>query len=101
MDAAGTNARPAARIYQRMKNSMQSGRYRVGEWTLDIETDDRLEADPLMGWTGSGDTRRQVRLTFPDLDAAMAYAEKKGFAYHVVPLGERTLKIQAYADNFK
>lgn len=101
MDAAATNKRPSARIYQRMKNAMQSGRYRVGQWVLEFETDDRLRADPLMGWTGSGDTRRQIRLTFPTIEAAKAYAEQQGLACHVIPLGERTLKLQSYADNFK
>lgn len=92
---------PPARIYQRMKNAMQSGRHRVGEWTLEFETDEKLRPDPLMGWTGSGETRRQVRLAFPTLEAAKAYAEKQGLAYHVVPMAERKLHLQSYADNFR
>ncbi|NNC73471.1 MAG: ETC complex I subunit [Sphingomonadaceae bacterium] len=90
-----------ARIYQRMKNAMQSGRHRVGQWTLEFEPSEAQRPDPLMGWAGSGDTKRQVRLTFGDLDAAKAYAEKYGIAYHVVPGPEKKLKIQAYADNFR
>ncbi|WP_298019650.1 ETC complex I subunit [uncultured Parasphingopyxis sp.] len=90
-----------ARIYQRPKNAMQSGRHRVGQWTLEFEPTEAQRADPLMGWAGSGDTKRQVRLSFPDLDAAKAYAEKQGIAFRVTPGHERTLKIQAYADNFK
>lgn len=90
-----------ARIYQRMKNAMQSGRHRVGQWTLEFEPEDAQRADPLMGWAGSRDTKRQVRLSFPDLDAAKAYAEKYGIDYHIVPGPKRTLKIQAYADNFR
>ena len=90
-----------ARIYQRMKNAMQSGRHRVGQWTLEFEPKDAQRADPLMGWAGSGDTDRQIRLTFPDLDAARAYAEKQGIVYTVMPGPEHTLKIQTYADNFR
>lgn len=91
----------SARIYQRLKNAMQSGRYRVGQWTFEFEPADAQRADPLMGWAGSSDTNRQLRLTFPSLEAAKSYAEKQGIAYHVVPGPEPKLKIQAYADNFR
>ncbi|QLC25948.1 ETC complex I subunit [Parasphingopyxis algicola] len=91
----------SARIYQRMKNAMQSGRHRVGLWTLEFEPSEAQRADPLTGWAGSSDTNRQVRLTFPTLEAAKAYADKQGIAYHVVPGPEKKLKLQAYADNFR
>ena len=90
----------AARIYQRFKSSMQSGRARVGTWTLDFAKSEATKADPLTGWAGSGDTQEQVQLTFPSLEAARAYAEQHGIAATVVPPHERTLKLQAYADNF-
>jgi hypothetical protein len=54
-----------------------------------------------MGWAGSGDTRQQLRLTFPSVDAAKAYAEREGISYHVSMSAPKTLKIQAYADNFR
>jgi hypothetical protein len=92
---------PSARIYQRPKNSTQSGRARTGTWILEFEPAEPKHADPLTGWAGSGDTRDQVRLTFPTVEAAKAYAEKEGVTYHVVPAPERTLKLQAYADNFR
>ena len=57
--------------------------------------------DPLTGWNGQADTQAQVRLTFPTLDAAKAFADKKGIAYHVVPAPQAKLKLQAYADNFR
>ncbi len=91
-----------ARIYQRSKSSMQSGRARAGSWVLEFEPAEKRVADPLMGWAGSGDTRAQVRLSFPSLEAAQAYAAREGIAVaHVVPAAPRTLKLQAYADNFK
>lgn len=89
-----------ARIYQRIKSTMQSGNRRVGQWTLEFEPSEAREADPLMGWSGSGDTDAQVTLSFPSLDAARAYAERWGIPYHVVPTHQRALKLQAYADNF-
>lgn len=92
---------PTARIYQRPKNAMQSGRARTDRWMLEFEPAEAKRPDPLTGWAGSGDTREQVRLSFPTLDEAKAYAEREGLAYHVVPAPTRTLKLQAYADNFR
>ena len=56
--------------------------------------------DPLTGWAGSGDTKDRVRLTFPSLEAAKAYADQYGIPATVVTGHERSLKLQAYADNF-
>ena len=55
----------------------------------------------MTGWNGSGDTNTQVRITFPTKDAAIAYCDKHGLSYHVVPAPPVLLKIQAYADNFR
>jgi len=91
-----------ARIYQRIKNSMQSGRARAGQWVLEYEPAEAMRPDPLTGWAGSGDTRGQVSLEFPTLDAARAYAEREGIVVeHVVAAAPKVLKIQAYADNFR
>ncbi len=90
-----------ARIIQKSKNAMQSGRAGSGEWLLEFEPTEAQRADPLMGWAGSSDTRRQISLKFPTLAAAQAYATKHGLDVSVVPAAERVLKIQAYADNFR
>jgi hypothetical protein len=90
-----------ARIYQRPKNAMQSGKSRTDEWVLEFERTDPLRHDPLTGWAGSGDTRRQVSLGFDDLEAAEAYASRSGIEYTVLPPRPHRLKLQAYADNFK
>ncbi|WBO23018.1 ETC complex I subunit [Sphingomonas abietis] len=90
----------AARIFQRIKNSMQSGRAKVGTWTLEFEPAEAKKPDPLTGWAGSGDMPQQVHLTFPSLEAATAYAAQYGIPAHVVPGHDRSLKLQAYADNF-
>ena len=91
----------AARIYQRYKNAMQSGKARAGEWVLEFESARPKRPDPLTGWSGGAETQEQVRLTFPDLDAAKAYADRNGILYHLVPPTPATLKLQSYADNFK
>ena len=90
-----------ARIYQRPKNAMQSGRARTDAWVLEFESAEPKRADPLTGWAGSGDTREQVHLGFATAEAAIAYAQKAGLAFVVVPAPVRTLKLQAYADNFR
>lgn len=90
-----------ARIYQRPKNAMQSGRARTGGWVLEFEPAEAQRPDPLTGWAGSGDTRNQLRLSFPSAEAAQAYAERNGLAYEVEPAPVKTLKLQAYADNFR
>lgn len=92
---------PDARIYQRPKNAMQSGRARTREWVLEFERAEPRVIDPLTGWSGSGDTRTQVKLTFPDCAAAQAYAAKAGLSYEIAGTPPRTLKLQAYADNFR
>lgn len=91
----------AARIYQNPMNAMQSGKANTDKWVLEFEPSEARKPDPLTGWAGSGDTQRQVRMKFPGVEAAKAYAEKYGIAYSVVPTPNKTLKIQAYADNFR
>ena len=90
-----------ARISEIDRKPTQSGKANNGRWLLEFERVDALRPDPLTGWAGSGDTRPQVRLTFDTRDAAVAYATKNGFDYHIVPASPVPLKIQAYADNFR
>jgi len=91
----------AARIFQREKNAMQSGRARADEWLLEFESARARRPDPLTGWSGGAETQEQVRLSFPTLEAAMGYAMREGIDAHVVPAAPAKLKLQAYADNFR
>ena len=90
-----------ARIYQTDRSSTQSGKARAGQWTLAYDTPQGPVHDPLTGWPGSGDTRGQISLSFPTLEAATAYAARKGLAADIIPAAPRSLKIQAYSDNFR
>jgi hypothetical protein len=90
-----------ARIYQRPKNAMQSGRARTDQWVLEFQSDEPQRPDPLMGWNGSGETKNQVTLTFASLEEAQAYAERYGIEAIVHPTPPRRLKLQAYSDNFR
>ena len=91
----------SARIYQIQKNALQSGKALTRKWVLDFAPAEARKADPLTGWSGSGDTQSQVKLSFASEEAARAYADKQGIAYTVIPSPPKTLKIQAYADNFR
>jgi len=90
-----------ARISEIERKTTQSGNANAGRWMLEFERQQPLRADPLTGWNGSGDTDPQVRMTFPTKEAAIAYCDRHGLEYHVVPALPVRLKLQAYADNFR
>ncbi|QXM25211.1 ETC complex I subunit [Elioraea tepida] len=91
-----------ARILRPPKPATQSGRAVTRDWILVFEPSEPRRPDPLMGWTSSGDTvASQVRLRFPTLEAAEAYAKAHGITYEVEPVQAPTLKPKAYADNFR
>ena len=90
-----------ARIIEGSRKTTQSGRAKSGKWTLEFESSRPQRHDPLTGWVGAADTRTQVRLAFNSKEEAIAYCDKHGLDYHVVPAPPVALKIQAYADNFR
>ena len=90
-----------ARITELERKTTQSGKANAGRWLLEFERQEPLRPDPLTGWNGSGDTSTQVRMTFDSLEAAIAYAERHGLQFHLVPAPPVRLKLQAYADNFR
>ena len=91
-----------ARIYQPARNAMQSGTAKTKNWVLEYGQSERRDIDPLMGWTGSGDTLAQVRLTFDTLEAAQEYAQEKGIEAIVAQPKKRKPVIRqgGYGDNF-
>ena len=91
----------SARIYKETKTPTQSGQGRSKLWVLEFEEDKPREIEPLMGWTSSSDTQRQVQLRFDSKEEAVAYASRNGLAFRVEEPKEATRKIQSYADNFK
>tara|TARA_R110002074_G_C12086744_1_gene623497 strand:- start:73 stop:369 length:297 start_codon:yes stop_codon:yes gene_type:complete len=92
---------PHARIFRPARTAMQQGRAKTDRWVLEFEPARALRADPLMGWAGGGDTRRQVRLEFASVDEAKAYAKRCGIGYTVLPERIRAVKPKSYADNFR
>jgi hypothetical protein len=69
---------------------------------LEYANDEAREIDPLMGWTGSGDTQSQVRLKFETKEAAIAYAEANGIEATVSEPQKRAHNIRkgGYGENF-
>ena len=89
------------RIYQPSKSTTQSGRARRDFWVLEYETENKSYPQPQKGWTASGDTLKQVVLEFPNVDDAVAYAEKNGWDYTVLPTHSRQVVPRNYGDNFR
>ena len=89
------------RIYRPSRTATQSGRAGTARWIGEYEPAARREADPLMGWTSSGDTNRQLRLSFETEAEAIAFAKKEGLPYRLVEPQERRVRPKAYADNFR
>lgn len=91
-----------ARIYKPARNAMQSGQAKTHEWLLEFTPSSAKVLDPLMGWTGSDDTKHQVQLRFETREAAEAYAESHGIAYRVFEPQPRRpiLRTNGYGDNF-
>ena len=88
------------RIYLPAKTAMQSGRANSRKWALEFEPRAAKQIDPLMGWTGSADTRAQVRLKFDSKDEAVAFAEKNGLSFHVQEPNDQRIRPKNYAENF-
>jgi hypothetical protein len=91
-----------ARIFQPPKSAMQSGRGKTHGWVLEYAPAEAKVLDPLTGWVGSGDMRRQIHLHFATREQALAYADAQGIAYEVeTPAAAVAIKPKAYADNFR
>ena len=93
-----------ARIFKPSKTTMQSGRKggarRGCDWVLAYMRQSAVKPDQLMGWQSSSDTLRQVRMYFPDLNSAVAYAEAHGVKYIIQQQKSRRVRPKAYSDNF-
>ena len=90
-----------ARIYRPARNAMQSGQANAKDWILEFEPEEARRIDPLMGWTGSGDTKGQVRLSFETRDEAVSFAQRHHIPFQVFEPKEAKRIVRAYADNFK
>jgi hypothetical protein len=89
-----------ARIYRPTKTAMQSGKAQTRAWRLEFVPGSAARPDALMGWIGSADTNRQVRMSFESKDAAIAFAREHGIPHQVIEPREPKRQIKSYTDNF-
>jgi hypothetical protein len=100
-DPHHTHGAPVARIHQRGRSPMQSGRAQESTWFLAFEPQQRTAIDNLMGWTSTRDTLQQVELCFSTLEDAVAFAKRRNLSYLVDAPRPRALRPSRYADNFR
>ena len=89
-----------AKIYKPAKTAMQSGVAKTKYWLLEYVPESKKYVEPLMGWTGSEDTQAQVKLRFPTMEKAVAYANSNNIPYEVMEVHPRKKIRKSYADNF-
>ncbi|ODS00866.1 hypothetical protein AUC68_13040 [Methyloceanibacter methanicus] len=90
-----------ARIYKPAQNVMQQGKGATRDWVLEYLPDQPRDIEPLMGWTSSSDTKRQIRLSFATKDEAVAYAKENGIAFRLEEPPVSKIRPKSYAENFK
>lgn len=88
-----------AKIYQPAKTAMQSGRNKE-RWLLEFLPESSLFVEPLMGWVGSPDTSRQIKMWFNTPAEAEEYAKNKGLRYTVTQPKPRKTSAKSYSANF-
>ncbi|MAC78296.1 MAG: ETC complex I subunit [Rhodobacteraceae bacterium] len=91
-----------ARIFQPARTAMSSGLAKTREWVLEYEPASAREIDPLMGWTSSDDTQKQVRLRFETREEALDYARDNGIDVEVMEPHKRkpNIRPRGYGENF-
>jgi hypothetical protein len=90
-----------AKIYKPAKSAMQSGRSNTSRWILEYELETPRRPEPIMGWTSANDTLNQVQIRFESKEAAVAFAESRGFNFMVAEDHVRKINPRSYLDNFK
>ncbi|HEY9040141.1 MAG TPA: NADH dehydrogenase ubiquinone Fe-S protein 4 [Roseovarius sp.] len=83
-----SGAVPTAIIYRPSRNAMQSGP-RPRHWILEFDAAAAPDVEPLMRWTATRDPYRPIRLSFPDCESAIEYAERNDWPYIVRDGGRR------------
>ena len=87
-------------IYKPTKSAMQSGLATNKFWILKYVSYSKTNLDPLMGWSGSDDTSKQIILKFNSKKEAIDYADLHSLKYRILNNNTKTIKPKSYADNF-
>ncbi|NQZ14178.1 MAG: ETC complex I subunit [Alphaproteobacteria bacterium] len=88
-------------IYKPSKNAMQSAPCASDIWVLEPTTTSGKKPDEKTGWTSSENTLSQIDMQFPSKEAAIAFAEEKGWKYTVAKERKARVKPRNYGDNFR
>jgi hypothetical protein len=89
-----------ARIFKPSRHVMQSGQAKTHGWVLEFQPSSGRFIEPVMGWTGTRQNSNQVRLSFEDLESAIAYANRNNVPYDIVPEQTTVIKPKSYSANF-
>ena len=100
-DSYGVNSSMPAKIYRPAKTAMQSGKAKTHLWVLEYDQEKARVIDSVTAYTGSGDMRQQLKLTFETRELAEAYAQREGIEYRVIEPKDATRKAVSYTDNFR
>ena len=79
---------------------MQSGLKKTKSWIVEFQFDASLKKDVLMGWNSSENTRKQIKLSFPNLEDAKSWCLKNNFNFEVEDQSSRNIKPKSYSSNF-
>ncbi len=89
-----------AKIYQRAKSAMQSGKANK-LWILEIVEEKNIRhQDQIMGWTSVDNTNSHLVLEFSSKQEAIDFANKKNCEYEVFEPQKSSVKKKSYASNF-
>ncbi len=101
LPAAADQRALQVRICRPARSVLQAGRANTGHWLLKFEPRSASFIEPLMGWTSTQDTLRQVRLKFPTREQAVAFARRHGWACTVIEPRTPTVRPKCYAENLR
>jgi len=82
------------------KTNMQSGYKKTKNWIIEFSFDSSLNKDVLMGWNSSSNTKKQLSLSFSDLNDAISWCNNNNFKFKVVEPTLKKIKPKSYASNF-
>ena len=89
------------KIYKPAKNAMQSGVANTKDWVVETEKENTRYIEPIMGWTGNSDMKKQLKFYFATKEAAIDFAERSGHEYEVIEPKQRKFVPKSYASNFQ
>ena len=92
-----------ARIFKPSKGPTQSGPANKSMWMLEFDIENSKKIDPLMGWTGSKDTRGQIQIRFNTEQSAINFAKDNNIPFVVQKPNVRRhiVRENGYGENFK